>query len=144
MPEPGIRFLYIPASDIASMRLFYSDLLGLDEIWFKAGQGVAYDCEGFQFAIFLDAGSSLVFGEWATQPGWRGDTVGAISWSVVLSESGYRAAVDRLLASPDVPKLLDSPQWVGYWSFPVRDPMGNTVELSWPDPAPSTATWFER
>jgi hypothetical protein len=24
------------------------------------------------------------------------------------------------------------PQWVGYWSFPVKDAMGNTVEITTP------------
>ncbi len=144
MAEPGVRFLYVPAIDLDAMRDFYSDVLGLNEIWFKPGQGVAYDCDGFQFAIFFDPGDNTVLGEWATQPGWKGDTVGSISWSVVLSESGYRTAVDRLTASPDVPTMLREPQWVGYWSFPVRDPMGNTVELSWPDTAPSSPRWSDR
>lgn len=142
--ELGVRFLYLPASDLEAMRHFYSELLGLDEIWFTADQGVAYDCDGLQFTILQEPEAEPVQPAWATQPGWLGDTVGAISWSVVLSESGYRSAVDRLVTSPDITRLHGAPQWVGYWSFPVRDPMGNTVELSWPEITPSSTTWTEQ
>ena len=123
------------------MRHFYSDLIGLDEIWFVNGEGVAYDCGGLQFTILFDPEFEPRTNGWASQPGWEGNTAGAISWSVVLSKTAYRSAVAALLRS-DATCLHHEPQWVGYWSFPVRDPMGNTVELSWPPTeSPATTTW---
>ena len=140
VPEPGVRFLYIPASNLAAMRRFYSDHLGLAEVWFEAAEGVAYDCDGLQFTVLLDAVPAPTPNGWATQPGWTGDTVGMISWSVVLSEAAFRRAVAVLSAS-EADCLHDLPQWVGYWSFPAKDPMGNTVELSWPAETPQPDRW---
>ncbi len=140
MSGPGVRFLYIPASDLAAMREFYSGLLGLDEIFFSEEEGLAYDCEGFQFTI-LPAAEAVVRPEgWATQPGWVGATTAMISWSIELSESAFRRAI-RALRSAGVESLHDVPQWVGYWSFPVKDPMNNTVELSWPQESPEATAW---
>lgn len=140
MAEPGVRFLYVPASNLDAMRRFYTELLGLEEVWFAAAEGVAYDCAGLQFTILHDPEAAAAEG-WATQPGWTGDTVGAISWSVVLSEPAYRKAVAELSAEPGIRLLHQVPQWVGYWSFPVTDPMGNTVELSWPTAEPGSPRW---
>ncbi len=71
---------------------------------------------------------------WSRQLGWNGGTGSAPSWGVELDADGFRAAVDRVLDSR-AGTWFDAPQWVGYWSFPVRDPMGNTVELSCADEA---------
>lgn len=46
----------------------------------------------------------------------------------------FGRVVVSLLASPS-PSRNALPEWVGYWSFPVQDPMGNTVEISTPDRA---------
>jgi len=140
MPEPGLRFLYIPASNLDAMREFYSEHLSLDEIWFEEEEGLAYDCDGLQFTILFDATSTPATDGWATQPGWTGNTTAAISWSVVLSEAAFRRAVVALPGS-DSECLHELPQWVGYWSFPVKDPMGNTVELSWPAETPPSRDW---
>lgn len=153
----GVRFLYVPAVDIVAMRRFYSELLGLEEIHFSQEEGsLAYDCDGFQFTVYAVAGSQTAAvpgrgrrdlfppaGErrWATQPGWSGNTSPEISWSVELSEEAFGQAFERLAAVATVERLHPTPQWVGYWSFPVRDPMGNTVELSWPEAEPDATTW---
>lgn len=39
--------------------------------------------------------------------------------------------LDEIPAAGDTsPTWSSEPVWVGYWSFPVLDPMGNTVEVS--------------
>ena len=64
------------------------------------------------------------------QPGWAGGTIaGAPSWSVQLDDEPFRAAVACLQAAR-IESFHEAPQWVNYWSFPVTDPMGNTVELT--------------
>lgn len=130
----GVRFLYLPTRDLDAMRRFYGGLVGLEEIYFADDeQLLAYDCDGLQFTIYgadVEPGPTV----WATQPGWRGDTVPLVSWSVELAEVAFRAAVDRVRAA-GVATLHREPVWVGYWSHPVRDPMGNTVEVTWPEPS---------
>ncbi len=136
----GVRFLYVPANDLATMRDFYTDRIGLKEIYFQAGEALGYDCDGFQFTVLAAAGVAQI-GDWATQPGWRGETSPLISWSIELGEDEFQNAVELTLAAGD--KSLNAvPQWVGYWSYPVKDPMGNTVELAWPDETSGqTAQW---
>jgi len=72
--------------------------------------------------------------EWATQLGWQGGTSAAPSWGFELGAAALRAAVARLRRHSSAIRS-DAPEWVGYWSFPVKDPMGNTVEISSADPS---------
>jgi len=112
------------------MRQFYSDLLGLDEIYFseEPDGAVAYDCDGLQFTIFSDNSIQFDAQDWARQPGWRGGENSLMSWSVVLTREGFRDAVHKLV-NAYVESYYDKPEWHNYWSFPVKDPMGNTVEI---------------
>lgn len=141
MAQPGIQFLYIPARDLSQMRDFYHGAVGLEERFFSPEKGLAsYNCGGFQVTIFADPGAPLSPEGWATQPGWSGDTVAALSWSVELYGDEFRDAVAAVTTGA-YETLRSAPKWVGYWSFPVKDPMRNTVELSWPDRAPKGLAW---
>lgn len=125
------------------MQRFYGEILGLSEIY-ASDQQVAYDCDGFQLSILAAPDADPGPEAWATQPGWEGDTVPMVSWSVQLGEAEFVRAIHAVRLSTSR-TLHDSPQWVGYWSFPVRDPMGNTVEITWPPPkTPRSARWVER
>lgn len=136
----GVKFLYIHANDLAAMRGFYTDRIGLEEIYFQTGQALGYNSDGFQFTVLAASGVAQPDG-WATQPGWQGATSPLISWSVELSEVEFKRAVESTAQAGDA-SLHVVPQWVGYWSHPVRDPMGNTVELSWPaDASGQTGEW---
>lgn len=68
----------------------------------------------------------------AKQPGWEGGTYPGISWSAECDKESFNAAIARLKAAK-VPSYHTEPNWVGYWSYPVRDPAGNTVEITCPD-----------
>lgn len=129
--EASVRFLYLYCNDLAPMRRFYSDLLKLDEIYFDAGNAVAYKCDMLQFSITQVDQELPVIDGWAIQPGWSGGTQPIISWSIECDEDAFRSIVVRL-KDEGVPSFYLRPQWAGYWSYPVRDPMGNTVELTYP------------
>lgn len=140
-PSTGIRFVYVPALDLRDMRAFYTGTLELTELYYSEEEGLlAYDVNGFQFTIYEAHDAPSPPDAWATQPGWSGDSVPTISWSVELEEHVFREAVALLQAGTAV-TLNSAPRWVGYWSFPCRDPMGYTVELSWPDPSPRGLIW---
>lgn len=128
-------FLYTGCNNIAASRAFYSDLIGLDQIWDDADL-IAYRIDGgIQFSISHDS-NATISDEWAFQPGWafglgiepRPRSARA-SWSIPLSPEAFRGAVARL-QDAKVDALRPEPSWVGYWSYVVRDPMGQTVELA--------------
>ena len=109
-------------------------MLGLAEIYESDdGSTVAFRVDGLQITISHHDDVAAV-GGWSRQLGWDGGLGSAPSWGFELAPDEFRAAVDRV-ADSRVSGWFDAPQWVGYWSFPVRDPMGNTVELSCADEA---------
>lgn len=140
----NLRFLYVYCNDLAAMRHFYTDLLQLAEIYYAPGPdgGLAYRCDALQFTIFPAPAPQPVVDSWQMQPGWPGGTQPTTSWSLTSDTlEAFAAAVDRVTAA-GVPAYFDRPQWFGYWSFPVRDPMGHTVELTFaPDADPPDTTW---
>jgi catechol 2,3-dioxygenase-like lactoylglutathione lyase family enzyme len=130
----NLRFLYLPCRDLEAMRRFYGDLVGLRETYFEAGSdgGLAYACDQLQLTFFSAPDAEPNALGWHRQPGWAGGTVPAASWSIVADDAAaFRAAVERLTEA-GVPRHDERPSWVGYWSFPVQDPMGNTVEITLP------------
>lgn len=160
-------FLYVYCDELVEMRRGYSDLVGIEEIVGPddAHGIVAYRHGNVQFTLFskskvgaeneaiagaiAGAGIEAKAGEesstdgWHRQPGWSGGTIEGTSWSIqVQSESHFRSAVDRLLTS-EVRQFHDVPNWVGYWSFPVKDPEGNTVEITFSPPSPPKDTAWE-
>jgi catechol 2,3-dioxygenase-like lactoylglutathione lyase family enzyme len=130
----SLRFLYLPCRDLEDMRRFYTDLVGLPEVFYApgAGGGLAYLCDRLQLTFFPAPDAAASAAGWHRQPGWKGGTVPGASWSIVAGdEAAFRAAVARLTEAA-VPRRAERPRWVGYWSFPVQDPMGNTVEITLP------------
>lgn len=142
MPTASVRFVYVPCQDLDTMRNFYTDLIELDEIYFSPQERMlAYNCDGLQFTI-MESETATPLGErWAIQPGWPGGVATEPSWSIVVPLEAFIRTVDRLIES-DVSCRNDEPDWVGYWSFPVRDPMGTTVEITCaPDTPPTEVSW---
>lgn len=128
-------FLYTRSNDIAASRRFYTDLVGLDQIW-DEHEGIAYGIgQTVQLFIGHDPGAEPET-QWAFQPGWA-EGLGiqprpshaVASWSIALSPTSFRAAVGRLRHAA-AEALRPEPFWVGYWSYVVKDPMGHTVELT--------------
>jgi len=129
-PQPGVKFLYLFCDDLQAMRHFYSYLLGLNEIYYSEEPDgtVAYDCDGLQFTIIFNAAAQKAPSGWGWQPGWQTGNRPIISWSIVLTEGAFQTAVQNLKGA-GVNAFYEAPQWQNYWSFPVKDPMGNTVEI---------------
>ena len=145
-PPPGVKFIYLFCQDLDAMRHFYSQILGLNEIYFAEGPeaSVAYNCDDLQFTIMQNPEAQRAPPGWAWQPGWQAGTSTAVSWSVVLTAETFGRAVQRLLDA-GVESYHDQPAWKFYWSFPVKDPMGNTVEVVWaPEEEPDVKEWGER
>jgi hypothetical protein len=128
-------FLYTGSNNIVASRDFYSDLIGLDQIWDEVDH-IAYRIDGgIQFSISYDS-TATISDEWSFQPGWafglgvepRPRSARA-SWSIPLSPEAFLSAVARL-QDEGMNLLRSEPFWVGYWSYVVKDPMGQTVEVT--------------
>lgn len=120
-------FLYLHTADLAAARGFYSEMLGLDEI-VASEEVIGYRIGALQLTIAKHENPPAVEG-WSRQLGWEGGTTAVPSWGVEVADDAFGPTVRRLRATPS-PAWSSEPVWVGYWSFPVLDPMGNTVEVS--------------
>lgn len=122
-------FLYLHCSDLEQARRFYSTVLGLSEIYFSADEeSVGYQAGSMQLTIGEHDHARLGV-DWARQLGWSEGISAEPSWGFQLEADQFHAAVERMRAD-GVNARFEEPKWVGYWSFPVMDPMGNTVEVS--------------
>ncbi|MDF1667920.1 MAG: hypothetical protein P1V97_39650 [Planctomycetota bacterium] len=134
-------FLYLYCENLSAMRRFYSETVGLSESFYAPAEALAYDINGLQFTIFDSHSVDGKAEGWARQPGWNGGEANSMSWSIQLSEPEFNGAIQRLSLYDD-PAFYERPHWNGYWSFPVKDPEGNTVELSLaPSQEPESKTW---
>ncbi|WP_299169242.1 VOC family protein [uncultured Arthrobacter sp.] len=128
-------FLYTRSNNVDASRRFYSELVGLDQIWDEMGDIAFVVGDSVQFSIGHDP-NATVDSEWAFQPGWvfglgiePSPSRASASWSIPLSPESFSKAVARLQEA-DIAALRSEPFWVGYWSYVVKDPMGQTVELT--------------
>lgn len=111
--------------------------IGLQPVWDEP-DNVAVVHDDVQLDFTLDEEAPLPPPGWAFQPGWANGqlpdappTVPTRSISIALQPSAFTCAVARLQARGRT-ALRPEPFWVGYWSFVVLDPAGNTVEISDP------------
>lgn len=151
-PKLNIRYLYSFCNDVASMRKFYSDQLGMKE-------GSHFDDEKFGWLTYKSEGVELMFfrwdsklpvnENWAWQPG--GTVEGAkpaMSFSVGMKWDDFKAAYKRLKEAK-VRAQTEKPQWrqQSYWGWTVADPMGNTIEVYTTPPKPpkegETPEWVD-
>ena len=145
-PEVNVRFLYFFCNDIDEVREFYTDLLGMDEQSYRNDEEwgwLMYQSEGMQIVIMRAPEEVPVHDDWAPQPGWGGGDLPIPSWSVEIPEERFAALVEQINET-DIIAYGKKPMWAqdSYWSFPVRDPMGHTVELyNSPKERPESTEW---
>jgi catechol 2,3-dioxygenase-like lactoylglutathione lyase family enzyme len=145
-PRTTIRFLFNVCNDVAAMRRFYVDVLGMQEAAFQdtpAWGWLSLQCDGFQAMWFRGAGKLPMPAEWASQPGWEGGTAEVASWGVEIPEERF-AEVHRRLVAAGAPLFEPKPGWRqdSYWGLSVRDPAGATVEVyATPKTRPASTTW---
>ncbi len=127
-------FLYLHCTDLDEARRFYRDGLGLAEIYFSADDRTAGYRVGSLQVTVEETSDVLPVDAWSKQLGWSGGSSPAPSWGFELDASEFARVVTRLIEQGTV-VWQSEPDWVGYWSFPVKDPMDNTVEITSPDEA---------
>lgn len=145
MPEARLNYIYIACNSLDAMHHFYSELVGLEESSYREGADgwLVYTMGGFEFMIFPASNPLPVHETWSSQPGWLGGELEVPSWSIEIPAEQFATTVERL-KSGGVPTWSATPMWCmdSYWSFPVRDPMGNTVEIhTIPAERPASTEW---
>ena len=145
-PRVHLRFAFHFANDLAAMRRFYGEGLGMKELMFvdeeRAGF-LVYQTEGLQLMFFRSEKPLPVADAWASQPGWEGGTVEIDSWGIEVPEKDLGRTVERL-RSLGAPFFRSDPEWrqTSYWGVSVRDPMGRTIEVySVPKKTPRSTVW---
>jgi catechol 2,3-dioxygenase-like lactoylglutathione lyase family enzyme len=144
-PQVNVRFVYNFCKDLAAMRRFYTDVLGMTEKSYNDEQGwLVYESEGLEL-MFFRADGEAGEREWAVQPGGGSGTAEITSWSVEVPEGDFAATVKRL-DQGGVPVQGDGnvPDWrqACYWGITVMDPAGFTVEVyTVPKEKPASTTW---
>lgn len=143
-PEVNVRFVYNFCNDLAAVRRFYTDVLGLPEAAYsEEHRYLCYQSEGFQFMFFRPDEPVPLREGWADQPAYAGGTTYDTSWSIEIPEAAFADTVARLRAA-EVELFADDPEWRvdSYWGLTAKDPMGNTVEVySAPKERPASTTW---
>jgi catechol 2,3-dioxygenase-like lactoylglutathione lyase family enzyme len=146
-PEPkiSIRYLFNHTADLEATRAFYTEMIGLKETAFEAEWGfLCYQCEGFELMFFrAENGRPAEPGGWASQPGYQGGSIEAISWAIGVPEELFRDVVNRLKAA-EQKAFAPDPEWRqnSYWGYTVMDPNGITVEVfSAPAKPPASTEW---
>ena len=150
MPGPKAKFLFSMCNDVKAMQCFYSGLLGCDHTW-KSDTYLNFDA-GIQIIFFQwDTPTLPVDKEWAWQPGYKAACGDSTSWNLEYEDfATFRAVVNRLRDAGSS-TFQPNPEWRRdcYWGHAVKDPMGNTVELSFlPTVAgqtlkPDSLTWVD-
>jgi len=146
-PKVNLRFVYNFCNDVAEIRGFYTELLGLEELAYDEEYGwVNYQVEGLCYMFFRDDEAPVpVKAEFAAQPGWAGGTAVISSFSFEIPEADYPDMINKL-RDAGVKSYYDAPSWEQdcYWCFPVLDPMGNTIEVFMsPKERPASTVWPE-
>ena len=126
-----LGFTYLHCNDLDKMKTFYSDILGLNCIW-QSEPALAYQIGDHQLSIRLQPAMNTPEQAFAIQEGWEGGTSVRPSWSLECDQESFSDIVKRVTEN-DVPSFFPAPRWVGYWSFPLLDPMNNTIEITCPE-----------
>lgn len=123
-----LGFTYMFCNDLKAMKKFYQDLLQLDVIW-DTKESIAFQIGEHQLSIEYHKDFHPPSSEFSIQPGWKGGTQPRTGWSISFDKKTFTETVQRLKNS-EVQGYFSEPEWKGYWSYPVLDPMNNTMEIT--------------
>jgi len=142
----SINVLYLYCNDVQAIRHFYKDIIGLGEHDFGMPNSMycGQTSDGVSMMWFKSEKSGLQKRpEWVDLPGFPGGKVEEPAWGIQLPINVFPEVV-KTLKEEEVEALFQNPIWCqdSYWAFPVRDPMGYTVEVySVPKEKPESKEW---
>lgn len=145
-PQISINVLYLYCNDINAIRHFYKDILGLGEHDF--GMPKEFYCgktsDGITMMWARSKDGNLPKREsWVDLPGVECGKLEEVSWGIQIPSDLFPEIVSKF-KTEDTESRFPNPIWAqdSYWAFPVRDPMGYTVEVfSVPKKKPENKVW---
>lgn len=126
-----LKFTYRWCNDIESIKFFYSKIIGLELIW-DTPTSIAYKIDEHQLSFNLDNNLETPEPIYAEQLGWCGGIGHMTSWSLECDADEFNEIVKRAKHA-NLPSFKMQPEWVGYWSFVLLDPMNETIEITTTD-----------
>lgn len=124
----NLGFTYLFTNNMSETKKFYSEILALELIWDEEDD-IAFNINNHQLSIQYHKDFKKASPLFSIQPGWKGGVAPRTSWSIAFESNEYNQVIARL-QKESVKTYHSVPQWVGYWSFPVLDPMNNTIEIT--------------
>ncbi len=147
-PKVSINVLYLYCNDVHAIRHFYKDIIGMGEHDFGMPDSVycGQTSDGITMMWFKSEKEGLLPREkWVDLPGFNGGEVEEPAWGIQLPLEDFTNIVKKL-KDEKAHLLFPDPIWAqdSYWAFPVRDPMGYTVEVyTVPKERPQNKVWGE-
>jgi catechol 2,3-dioxygenase-like lactoylglutathione lyase family enzyme len=123
-----LGFTYMFCNDLERMKWFYTEILHLNLIW-DSKKSIAFKIGEHQLSIDFNEDFDPSTPVFAIQPGWEGGTVPRTGWSLECDKENFNEVVHSVISN-DITKYYNEPKWKGYWSFPILDPMNNTIEIT--------------
>lgn len=116
-------------SDIVATRLFYTDLLGLEETFFDEGRGWLNYQLGDTLLVFSRSPNPVPkIDEWAVTPAYCGGSAYVSSWVLEVGRNEFETLISQL-RDAGVESWGEPGDSPGGLAFFVRDPMGKTIEI---------------
>lgn len=142
----NIKYIYNMCNDIEQIRKFYTHTIGMKEKAYRDDEKygwVLYESEGLDFMFFKADKDIPVISEFAWQPGGGGGYAEISSWTLSMDKETFEKAYEKIKVNKYYTRHRE-PIWLQdcYWAIIVKDPMGNTVELSYePSHYPESLEW---
>jgi catechol 2,3-dioxygenase-like lactoylglutathione lyase family enzyme len=128
-----LNTIFTWCNEIAAMRSFYTDVIGLEETYYNADHGWLTYQVGPTMLAFMTAPEPVpVIDQWAVTPTIGMGEVHAPSWVMELSVDEFQSRLDKIRDAGIIFHLL--PDSMQARVMFVRDPMGTTIELFCPLP----------
>lgn len=123
-----VSTIFFWCNDVPQMRSFYSDLLGLKEI-FSGEEAISYDLNGAQMFFLKSPDLLPEVKEWAAQPGYEVGAALVPSFIVEVPHDRFDEMVTNLKEGGVDSFHPEPTEFQRNRQFWVKDPMGNTVEI---------------
>lgn len=121
-------FTYLFCNDLEQMKWFYTEIIGLNLVW-DSEDSIAFKIGEHQLSIHSNKDFTPLSSYFAIQPGWEGGREARTSWSLECDKEDFNEIVQSVMKH-EVTTYYSEPKWKGYWSFPILDPMNNTIEIT--------------
>ncbi|MHA2032233.1 MAG: VOC family protein [Candidatus Kariarchaeaceae archaeon] len=131
-----INDLFIWCNNVDEMKMFYSELIGLNEVWYdpepKTGPPyIVYKLGNNQSLHFIGRSNKIEVNQnWSYQPSSEIESgIEKFSWTLELSKYLLEEIVQRLGENQIQTFQKEITTRSGYSAISVLDPMGNTIDL---------------